>query len=320
MKVLKHVFGVSFTIIVLSILIDKFVFTLFNVISDEVYTGQSVGKLNHYLRIKDTVDVLIYGNSRVGHHVDPDKIPADCFNMGVNGRKIAYSSTLVNLLETNREQTILFHIDTDNAFSTTYNGDDILALSVKYNRNEIVQEHMDELDMGNPFQAVYSSLSYNAIVLGILKNYFRPKYDYTHYNGFEPILVSENQRKIFMNKLNKTDKKPPCASVFKMNEIYYNALVELKKFCKKNNKMLVLFTSPKFADTCSEDNHYLAKKLNDMGFEYYDFTSLFQEDYNLDYWKDNIHLSGKGAEIFSEKLYKRLEEDKVPYFWSEAKY
>lgn len=313
-KVLKHVFGVVFAIIVLSLIIDKLVFTLFNSISDQVFTGQSVGKLNHYLSTKDKADVLIYGNSRVGHHVNPDKIPADCFNMGVNGSKIAYSSTLVNLLETNKEQTILFHVDTDNAFSTSYNGDDILALSVKYNRNEIIRQHMDELDKGNPFQAVYSSLSYNAIILGILKNYFKPKYDYHNYNGFDPILVTENQRKIFMNKLDKRNEIPPCATDFKWNEIYYNALVELQEFCEENNKILVLFTSPKFTDSCNEDNLQLTKSLNDMGFDYYDFTNLFQDDYNLDYWKDNIHLSGKGAEIFSEKLHERLKEDKVLYF------
>lgn len=313
-NVLIHILKMLFAIIVVSLLVDQLVFRLLNSISDQVYTGQSVGKLNHYLRIKDEKDVLVYGNSRVAHHVDPDILGVKGFNIGVNGRKIAYSSTLVSLLETNKMQTILFHIDTENAFSEHYSGDDIQALSVKYNRNKIIKEQMDALEMNNSLQSVFCGLSYNTIVLGIVKNYFKPNYDYRRYNGFDPIRVSQQQRKIFSRKLSTSAMKRSCGSDFRMNDIYRKALLNLRDFCKRQNKRLILFTSPMFRDRCRDDNKALESDLDKMGFEYYDFTDLFGEDSNLDYWKDRIHLSGKGAKIFSEKLRKRLNKDTIPYF------
>lgn len=313
-KVLKHITTLLLAILLLSFLVDRLLFAVFNAISDEVYTGQSVGKLNHYLEIKDEVNVLIYGNSRVGHHVDPEVLAATSFNMGVDGRKIAYSATLVHLLETTKKQTVLFHIDTDNAFSASYTGKDIQALSVKYNRNAIIKDQMDALHMNNPLQTFFNTMSYNTIILGVLKNYVRPKYDYRDYKGFDPIEVSENQRRIFLNKRNRAVTKTPCRSDFRLNEIYQGTLLRLKEFCKGHNKKLVLFTSPMFSDECKEDNVQLKMELGKMGIDYYDFTHLFQEDPNLDYWKDRIHLSGKGAEIFSEKLRERLREAEVPYF------
>ncbi len=90
--------------------------------------------------------------------------------------------------------------------------------------------------------------------------------------------------------------------------------MELKEFCDQNNKRLILFTPPKSANECNDDSIGLEQSLGKMGSGYYDYTNLFQENY-LDYWKDRIHLSGKGAEIFSKKFQKRLSDDNVPYFF-----
>lgn len=48
------------------------------------------------------------------------------------------------------------------------------------------------------------------------------------------------------------------------------------------------------------------KNLNKKNLNYYDWTNLFKENNNLDYWKDKTHLSNEGAELFTEKVAKNL--------------
>ncbi|MFD2698498.1 hypothetical protein ACFSQ0_10880 [Mesonia sediminis] len=304
---LKHIIKIIILILIISFVVDKLVFYGLNKISDKVYTGQSIGKLNQYLQIKDDLEFFVFGSSRANHNIDPIKVSEHSFNMGMDGRKLAYSATLIKLLPNEKKQTILLHIDPENAFNKNYSGDDILALSSKYNRNSLIKQEIDKLKHDNLLQNFYWSLSYNNKVIGILKNYLKPKYNYKTYSGYDPIYVNENQREIFQNILEKDEKETSekeidCQKELVLNEIYYAYINELSEFCKENNKTLIIFTSPVFDDGCSDDNIELNKILKKKNLDYYDFTNFFKENNNLEYWKDKTHLSNKGAEIFSEKI------------------
>ena len=52
-KSLKYIVKTLLAIFIVSILIDRMVFFGFNKISDKVYSGQTIGKLNQYLKIKE---------------------------------------------------------------------------------------------------------------------------------------------------------------------------------------------------------------------------------------------------------------------------
>lgn len=297
-------------ILTISFLADKIVFVVLNKISDEVYTGQSIGKLNQYLQKKDELEFIVFGSSRANHNIDPIKISKNSFNMGMDGRLLAYSATLIKLLPNKKKQTILLHIDPENAFNQNYTGNDILALSSKYNRKNIIQQEIDKLKQNNLLQNFYWSLSYNRSVIGILKNYLKPNYDYKTYFGYDPIYVSENQREIF-KKILKTDKKEmDCQDNLVLNKIYNDYINELNEFCNENNKTFIIFTSPKFNDNCKNDNIELSQVLKNRNLDYYDLTNFFQENNALEYWKDKRHLSNKGAELFTEKVRISLHENK----------
>tara|TARA_R110000868_G_scaffold293806_2_gene554295 strand:- start:6299 stop:6580 length:282 start_codon:yes stop_codon:yes gene_type:complete len=84
-------------------------------------------------------------------------------------------------------------------------------------------------------------------------------------------------------------------------------------FCplyKNNNKDIVFFTSPEYADICKQDNDKLGAMLKENDVDYYDFSDHFVNNNEIDYWKDKIHLSEKGAQLFSiyfaEILNKRI--------------
>lgn len=309
---IKYIIKTFILILTISFLADKIVFFVLNKISDEVYTGQSIGKLNQYLQKKDMLEFIVFGSSRANHNINPIKISENSFNMGMDGRKLAYSASLIKLLPNKKKQTILLHIDPENAFNQSYLGNDILALSSKYNRIINVKQEINKLKQNNLLQNFYWSLSYNSSVIGILKNYLKPNYDYITYFGYDPIYVSKNQRIIFQNIL-KTDKnKIKCKDSFLLNDIYNNYIDELNEFCRENNKTLIFFTSPKFDDNCKDDNFELSKVLKNRNLNYYDLTDFFKDDNNLEYWKDKGHLSNKGAEIFTEKIRTLLAEKRKP--------
>jgi len=306
---LKYIIKTIVLILVISFLADKIIFFVLNKISDKVFTGQSIGKLNHYLQIKDEVDFIIFGSSRANHNINPIRLSEKSFNMGMDGRKMAYSASLIKLLPKQKKQFILLHIDPEIAFSQNYTGFDIQALNSKYNRNKIIKNEIDKLEQNNLFQNYYWCLGYNSYVLGIVKNYFFPNYNYKTYFGYDPIFVNENQRKIFKNILQKDEKEINCQNKFILNEIYDLYLDELKVFCEENNKTFIIFTSPEFKDNCKEDNIEFSQIMKSKELSYFDLTDFFKNNNSLEYWKDKWHLSNKGAEIFTEKIKKILYEN-----------
>jgi len=303
----KYLFKTILLTLVFSFLLDKVAFFVLNNMSDKVYTGQSIGKLNHYIKIKDSLDFLVFGSSRSNHSIDPSVITPKSFNMGMDGTKIAYASTLVKLLSDN-EQVVLVHIDTENAFNKEYRGKDILDLSKKYHRNEIIKTEIESLEQENLVQKFYWSLAYNGIVLGIVKNYFKPNYNYKAYNGYDPIYVSPIQNKIFENLLREEDSKDfTCSNELILNPLYDRYLNDLKEFSLINNKKLFFFTSPLYDDSCKLDNNLVARIMQSKDLTYFDLTDFFKQNNSLEYWKDNSHISDKGAEIFSAEIKSLVE-------------
>lgn len=302
---LKYLIKTLLLFLLISYVIDKIVFFALNRISDQVYSGQSIGKLNHYLKIKDDLDLIVFGSSRSNHSIDPHLISENSFNMGMDGTLVSYSLSLIKLLPKNKSQVVLLHIDPNRFFDINYDGNDIGSLLTKYNRNILIKEDILRLKQGNIIQDFYWSLSYNGYVLGILKNYFIPSYDYKKYSGYDPLYVTENQSNILKEKLLYFDEKK-CNQSLIVNEIYNFSLDEIKSFCDNNNKSLILFSSPVLNDNCKDDNLKFSEIMKSKGLTHYDFTDFFESNNSLKYWKDRTHLSNKGAEIFTREMMKEL--------------
>jgi hypothetical protein len=295
-------------IFVLSIILDKIVFFALNSVSEKVYTGQRIGKLNHFLSVKDTANLLVFGSSRAYHHIDVDVLSDNAFNMGVDGKSIAYAATLIKLLPENKKQTVILNVDPYNFFSTNYKGSDLEHLRTLYHKNEVVAEEMDEAKRSNPLQKIYWTIDYNYTVFGLLKNYYKPQYNYENYNGYNPIVVKESQKAI-RNMVLESAGKQECTHNVKANKVYLKYLLDIKHFCEENNKHLVLLTSPMFNDNCSADNQLMENILSYLELDYYNFTNFFTTNNSVEYWKDETHLSHVGANLFSEHL-KQIIDDR----------
>ena len=291
-------------ILVCSYLMDKIAFVLLNSISDKVYSGQSIGKLNQFLEIKDNLDFIVVGSSRANHHVDVEKIATNSFNMGIDGTKMAYASTLIKTLPNNK-QVILMHISPETAFSISYSGEDVESLKSKYNRNTSIKKEIDYLEKNNPLQQFYWSLGYTGSILGMIKNRFSPNYDHTTYKGYDPLAVSNEQKKTLQTILNRNITKP-CEKDLVLNPVYAYYLKDLEVFCKENQKTLVLFTAPVYSDSCKADNKKLAQTLKGYMFKYYDYTDFFKNNNSIDFWRDRTHLSDSGAKLLTTELKEKL--------------
>ena len=308
-KQINYVVKLVLIFIALSYGLDKVIFYSMNALSDKVYTGQSIGKANQFLKMKVNLDFIVFGSSRANHNIDPDKIADNSFNMGVDGTSLAYSAALIKLLPPKKKQTVLLHIDLKNVFNDKYVGDDIKFLANKYNRNTIIQQETDKLKQNNLLQKFYYSISYNGNIIGILKNYLRPKYDFKKYNGFDPLSVTKEQSVAFQ-KLIEQGKSSTCPDSLMINELVDNYLDELSLFCKSNNKDLIIFISPEYNDLCKEDNIALAMTLKKKNVPLYDFSDYFKGKNKIEYWKDFGHLSDVGAKIFTDTISSALKVNK----------
>ncbi|WP_179353745.1 hypothetical protein [Winogradskyella vidalii] len=276
-------------------------------------TGQAIGKLNHFLALKDNTDFLVFGNSRANRHINVDLFSKNSFNMGVDCVDIAYNSTLINTLPETKKQLILVHIDTKNFFDINYDGADIRGLKTKYQRDNKITKALHKSKQLSVFQRFYYSINYNGSAIGIIKNYFKPSYNYKAYNGYDPIPVNESNKETRDLTLSKSIHiNTECTDNHTINPIALDYLKTIKNFVEKSpDKTFLFVTSPMYNDNCNTDNIKLSNLMQELGLNYWDFTNLYKNTNNNSYWKDATHMSKKGVEAFSKHLLEKFKTSNI---------
>ncbi|MDP2527927.1 hypothetical protein [Maribacter dokdonensis] len=303
---LIYVIKLSLIFILIVYLFDKIVYLGLEKLNSNVFTGQSGGKVNQFLKEKDNLDLVVFGSSRANHHINNSKLSDNSFNIGMDGAKIASAATLLLNLPENKKQTVLFHLSPAYAFDSLYNGDDILALSKLSNKNSIIKKEFEQLEKTTFLKKFFWTLNFNGSSLGLLKNYFYPKNNVNEYKGFDPITVTAQQKTIFKN-ISEKKTNLVCQKNFQLNPIYEKYINDIDNFCKKNNKHLIIFTAPIYSDDCKKDDIALEHFLNLKNITYWNLTDMFQNNRSLENWRDNSHLSHKGAEIFTDSIKAKLD-------------
>lgn len=311
-EIIKKLLKIVVLTLLISYGLDKLVFFSLNKISDKVMTGQAIGKLNHFLSLKDNTDFLVFGNSRANRHIDVELFSGNGFNMGIDGIGIAYNSTLINTLNKERKQLILVHIDTKNFIDANYDGSDIRGLKTKYQRDDEITDALNESGELSQLQRVFYSMNYNGNAIGILKNYFKPSYNYKTYNGYDPLIINSDQETMRDLVLSKDNLNDECVDNPKINPLALKYLKSIKTFTEKSpNKTFLFVTSPMYNDICSTDNKKLAEIMQDLDLTYWDFTNLYKNNKDNSYWKDKTHMSKIGAEAFSIFLLDKYKSNKI---------
>ncbi|WP_298555624.1 hypothetical protein [uncultured Algibacter sp.] len=283
---------------------DRIVYNTISSIDKQVFTGQTGGKVNQFLTLKDSVNLLVFGNSRASHHLDTKLLDSISYNAGADGSRIGYSTALVSVLE-KKEQTILVHIDHWDIYDSEYKGKDVLSFLSLASKNEDISRFISEIHPKEIYTSkIFNCYVYNGKFLSLLKNYFSPKYDVNHYYGYDPLTPNQEQKEIFKKLIDKTDFKnfnySDSISILP-NPIVDSFIEKIKVKCKKNNSKLVFFTSPTLKN--NQEGLLLKTKeyFNSKGVIYYDY-SKFIDISDVSNWQDFTHMSEKGANLFTKKI------------------
>ncbi|KAA1246941.1 hypothetical protein [Aquimarina sp. RZ0] len=306
---IKTVLKIVGLVLILSLCTDKIIYYTLNYLSDKVLSGGGIGKQNHYLSVVDTIDIAVFGSSRASHHINPKLISDKSFNIGVDGTDIAFSATLIKLLPKKKKQLVIVNVDPPNFFNIDYDAADIGALRLKFHRNNTVNREIKKAKQNSFLQSFFWTIDYNGKFLSILKNFLKPNYNFKSYYGYDPIRVSETQKKIRDIKLARVDDKECLDSPHNFNQLYLEYLYEIQQFSYDNNKKLIFVTTPTFNDTCKDDNNKLSELMKNQGLVYWDYSDFYKDNESLDVWKDKTHLSELGADTFSQVLVKKLKKD-----------
>ena len=125
------------------------------------------------------------------------------------------------------KQTVIIHIDAKTLFDSNYKGEDITSLKTKYKRNPVITQALKQSGEINPLQNVLYSINYNGNILGILANYVNPKYNYKTYNGYDPLVLSDEQKRIRSELLGNLERES-CSESLLTNKLIVSYLKKIK--------------------------------------------------------------------------------------------
>lgn len=301
-----------FLFILISLLIcDRLVYITLHGIEENVYTGQSVGKANQFNSVKDSVDLLVLGSSRAARHVDPESFSIPGYNMGMDGTHLGYATALISTLK-KEGQLVLVHVDHHEVYDIDYEGDDMLSLLNESKDSDAMEDFIKKY---YPEEIYLSNLSncyvYNGKVLGMLKNAFLGKNTGSRSNGFSPLVPTKNQKETFEAILEESGitQRIDIQEPVEVNHRFESFVDFAIEVAAKNHSSLIFFTSPSLNKVDEEIRNSTADFFNTKGVQYLDDLDFFKE-FNIDYWKDRSHMSKMGAELYSIKLSKEIQQVK----------
>ena len=107
---MKKMIFLILSILALFFIIDRITFATLSFMDKNIFSGQLVGKVNHFFKIKDSVEIIIFGNSRANHHINNDQFSLTSFNIGIDGSNLFYHKLLSSTL-TKKNQLVILVLD-----------------------------------------------------------------------------------------------------------------------------------------------------------------------------------------------------------------
>lgn len=294
-------------LVVSIILADRIVYKVIHNCEKQVFTGEIAGKVNYFDKVKDSMDILVFGSSRALHHVDPSVFGPSTFNMGVDGKRLGYAAGLITTLK-KKNQVILVHIDQEKIFERGYDGTDALSLLNKAQDDAHLMEYLKESFPKEVFVSkLFKCYSYNGKVFPIIKNYFMPSNDLQK-DGFSPLYPTSKQTEIFKGifedrggPIQRSLEKPHA-----VNPIVEQCINRTMAIGKANESKVIFFTSPSLFHIDEGLRMATQKFFQEKGVVYIDDVDFFK-GIDFDLWLDDTHLAYKGAEIYSQHLKKEFD-------------
>lgn len=288
---------------------------ILDVLYAETYTGQSGGKINYLLKNFSNVSVLVIGDSRSAHHVVPENIGAEAYNLSHNGQSLIFHTGLLDQLVRNEKvkiDTILLHIERDEVFSEdATSNQDIQHLKYYYDKNNWIKNEIDKLSRFEFVKYLFSSYKWNGKVLNIIRNRIKSDMDTIPPGGYVALPQSRRDSINVIWSYNQRTQSESESFSETINGGFDRYLQAVSDLCKEHGIVLVCFTSPIYnpANVAQNSDRILESYFAQKGIPYFDYWNLFHLESNLQspwVWHNSQHLNQAGALIFSDIVRKDL--------------
>ena len=296
------------TILVIFVL-DRGLALLFDSMYPKVKTGQTGGKINYYLSLTPTPELLIMGNSRAFYQVIPDSFDMKAYNLSHAGLSQIFQTGLLSILEQNNKlpKIILLHISIDEFFGNNKTIYDVQNLKYYYNKNELVTKYISEISDYEKFKYYFELYRYNGRVINLFKNYYESKKSDSPGNGYIaiPPTPSDSINIIYTTISHK------AATVWGSPNSNFTFLNKFIEICSKEDVKLICFTTPTY--TQIENYRKISFKLDSfLSSKEIPYINYFNQNIPLlesspSFWKDVKHLNHNGAQVFSNDLNTRVK-------------
>lgn len=288
--------------------------------------------MEHFYNREENIENLYLGSSHVYCDVDPDILDEltqkNNFNLSTSSQSFYLSYLLLqeadklyDLEHVYLEMYYYLHIKgNENYYETASNfivWDRMKNSAMKY--ISILQQ-----DPNEELLAVYLPFSrFNSYLFdtGHIKNvqYRKEEIDKRHHNhesGYRESLYSIDAKQYKEYKNGDMDLEP-------MSVEAKQYLLKIIEYCADRDISLTLFSSPmpEWMMIKAGDYDYYVDQVrsiaDEYGLQYYDFNLCKEQYLSLSYehFRDDDHLNGEGADVFTPVLHDVLTNDKQEYFY-----
>lgn len=283
--------------------------------------GMSGGNINYYLD-QSPPELLVMGSSRAHHYVIPDSLGTSAFNLSHNGMGIGFQTCLIDVLEQKAQlpsKYLLLEIAPEEFVADEqmllY---DVQFLNRYYRSNEYVRSQINRIGKYEFIKYFFRSFPLNGKLPSLINNSIKTLREGASlsHNGYSAALPTPNdslRTMITSERKKKRDAKFDKNMVFNREKSHgVDFLNHTAATCKRNGIMLILFTTPYYAQ--SERFNFqndLEAYFAENGLKYIDFSGAPLPELRDPWlWADNSHINHNGAQIFSQMLVKRFQQIK----------
>lgn len=278
----------------LVVLIDIFCGICFDFLFAKSKSG-STERISHIAE-QTNEDVLIFGSSRAVHHYDATMIEKSlgisCYNCGFDGQGILLFYGLYQKIKKRYNPKVIVY-DIQPNFDYL-RGDNVKYLKTlrPYYWDEDIRSYISNVDKIEAVKDVSSMYRYNGIGVQTICDLSKKRGN--NIKGYQP-------------SKSKMVKEPIVddAPLLKKENLDSVKMYYMEKFiseCKKNGTKLIFVISPLYKRTNSIEYEPIKQMAMEKGIPFIDNTCFFGYNNEMNYFSDAVHLTQKGASVYTMRF------------------
>ena len=304
-KIVIYIFSFSIMFTVLNNSIAAFLSKLYNT----NYEGQSGGKINDLVKNHKKVQILAIGDSRCAHHIIPDVLGPNNFNLSHNGMSLIFHCGLIDQIINNEDifvDTILLNLDINELiYSYDKNDFDIKQLKYFYSKNQWITNKINSLNFKEKYKFFIPIYKWNGKTPTLIANKIFKKNNAK--NGYTPTLPTKRDSINVIWEWRKTNNNRLKNKNFSINNKCLEYLRHINNLCSKNNITLICTISPTYNQLkiSQVQINNIVDPLSKKNITLLDYSNEFHNNKKLQEiwnWSDVFHLNEDGAIILSNKI------------------